>query len=319
MHAIALVNSGQADKARQELSDLLKAAPNSTIAKLAMARLDLLQKHLPDAEKRYVELYRVGQPDLRPLDGLISTYVAENKSAKALALVEKELAGAPDKPELIARRAELNVRMGSFSAGRDDYQKLLAKDTNSAFFNRRIGEISNLMGDRDAALRSFQKATELDPKDLPSQAELGSLLLASGKKQEALGAFRKALALSPDQPAILNNVAYLIADTGGDSKEALELARKGLQASKTPFDAHLNDTIGYIYWKQHLNASAVQTFRLVVQKNPDIVTYRLHLANALLSDGNKSEAKVQLKAALDMNPAKDEESEIKSLLAQIAQ
>ncbi len=315
VRALALINNSQQDDARKELTELLKEDPNSLIAKLAMARLDLLQKNFPEAEKEFKELYKVGQPDLRPLDGLLNTYVAQSQLPKALALLDNELSAAPDRPDLLARHAELEVRSGKYAKGREEYQRLLTKDGNSPLLNRRIGEISVLMGDKDAAIHSFQKALELDPKDLRGQVELGSLLLGEGKKQEALVVFRRALALSPDQPAILNNVAYLIADTGGDSKEALELARKGLQKFPEHNDPHLNDTIGFIYWKQHLNDSALQTFKAVVQKNPDNATYRLHLAMALLTQGDKAAAKTQLEAALLRNPAKDEESEIKSLLA----
>lgn len=317
LKALALANSSRSDEARTILTELLKEAPNSPIAKLAMGRLDIVQKHLPEAEKQFAELYQVGQPDLRPLDGLLATYVLGNEPAKAMALMEKELAAAPDKPALIARLAELNYSIGKYAAARDNYQRLLAKDPNSALLNRRIGEISSLMGDRDTAMRSFQKAAESDPKDLRSMIDLGSLLLSNGKKQQALDVFRKCLALSPDQPAILNNVAYLIADTGGDTKEALELARKGLQ--KVPNDPHLTDTVGFIYWKQHLNGSALQTFKAVVDRVPDNATYRLHYANALLAQGDKDGARTQLEAALLRNPAKDEESEIKTLLARIGQ
>lgn len=319
LKALTLVNSNRADEGRVILTELLKEAPNSEIAKLAMARLELIQKHLPEAEKDFAELYKVGQPDYRPLDGLMATYLAENQAPKALALVEKELATTPGKPALMARLAELNVRTGKYAAGRDGYQQLLGKDPNSPQLYRRIGEISGLMGDRDTAIHSFRKAAELDPKDLRSMIELGSLLLSGGKKQEALDVFRKCLALSPDQPAILNNVAYLIADTNGDYKEALDLARKGLQSPNAKGDPHLTDTVGFIYWKQHLNDSALQTFRSVVQKVPENPTYRLHLANALLAQGDKSGARTQLEAARLRNPTKDEESEIKTLLDRIGQ
>jgi tetratricopeptide (TPR) repeat protein len=317
LKAIALANSAKRDEARVELDGLLKDAPNSLIAKLAKAQLDLLQKHLAEAEKQFAELYKAGQPDLRPLDGLLATYVAENEPAKAVALMEKELAGSPGKPELVARLAEVNARTGKYAAARDSYQQLLAKDPNSPHLNRRVGEISSLMGDRESAIRSFRKAAEIDPKDVRSLVELGSLLLSSGKKQEALDVFRKTLALSPDQPALLNNVAYLIADLNGDSNEALQLARKGL--AKVPNDPHLTDTVGFIYMKQHLTDSALQTFRFVVKQAPENATYRLHLANAMLAQGDKDGAELQLKVALKQNPAKDEESEIKTLLAKIAQ
>jgi predicted Zn-dependent protease len=317
LRAIALVNLARTDEGRDELNKLLKDAPNSQIAKLAMARLELLQKHFPEAEKQFADLYKVGQPDLRALDGLVTTYVAEKQPAKALALVEKELQGAPDNPQLIARLAELNVGMRNYPVALVQYRRLLAKDGNSPRLHMRVGQIQLLAGDKDGALHSFQKATELDPHDTRGLVEYGSLLLSNGKKQEALDVFRKVLALNPDQPAILNNVAYLIADLGGDSKEALDLARKGLQ--KAPDDPHLTDTIGFIYWKQHLNDSALQAFRAVVLKAPENATYRLHLANALLSQGNRSEARTQLEAALMRNPAKDEEGEIRTLLAKLGQ
>jgi len=317
LKALALVNSSRADEGRQVLDGLLKDNPNSLIAKLAKAQLDLIQKHLPDAEKQFADLYKPGQPDLRALDGLLKTYMAENQPAKAIALVDKELAGSPGKPEFVARLAELNARSGKLAAARDSYRQLLAKDPNSPSLIRRVGEISSLMGDRESAIQSFRKAAEIDPKDLRSLVELGSLLLANGKKQEALDVYRKTLALSPDQPAILNNVAYLIADLNGDSNEALQLARKGLL--KVPNDPHLTDTLGFIYMKQHLTDSAVQTFRSVVKQAPENATYRLHYANALLVEGDKPNAILQLEAAKLQNPTKDEESEIKTLLKQIAQ
>jgi predicted Zn-dependent protease len=70
--------------------------------------------------------------------------------------------------------------------------------------------------------------------------------------------------------------------------------------------------------KQHLTDSALQTFRSVVLKVPENPTYRLHLANAMLLQGDKDGAKLQLDAASMRNPTKDEESEIKTLLAKIA-
>lgn len=317
LKALALANSGRLDDSRNELDSLLKDAPNSVIAKLAMARLDLLQKNFAEAEKQFAELYKPGQQDLRPLDGLLSTYLARNEPAKALALVQKELAAAPDKPELIARLAELNARTGKYAAAKDGYQQLLAKDPNSPHLNRRLGEIDSLMGDREGAVSSFRKASQADPKDIRTLVELGSLLLANGKKQEALDVFRKSLAINPDQPAILNNVAYLIADLNGDLNEALQLARKGL--AKVPNDPHLTDTVGFIYMKQHLTDSALQTFRSVVKNAPESATYRLHLANALLAQGDKTNARVQLDAARMKNPTKDEESEIQTLLQKIGQ
>lgn len=315
LHAIALSGLSKTEEARTELNGVLKAAPNSVIARLAVGRLDLLEKRFPAAEKQFRDLYTPGQSDLRPLDGLLATYLAGKQLDKALALLEKELQAAPDNPNLIVRTAEVEVRAGKYAEGRDQYRRLLAKDPNSASLHLRIAEISAAMGDSNGALSESKRATEIDPKYARAWLEFASFELQTGKKQEALGSFQKALALSPDNPAILNNVAYLMADQGGDMKEAMRLAQKGLE--KAPKDPHLSDTVGFIYWKQNLNGSAIQTFRTVVQNWPENPTYRLHLANALLSGGDKAGARTQLEAALMRNPAKDEESQIRSLLTQL--
>lgn len=317
LSALALANLSRQDEARLVLNELLKEAPNSSMAKLALGRLDLMQNHLPEAEKEFAELYKAGQSDLRPLDGLLTTYLAEKEPKKAMDLLEKELKLSPDNPELVARHAEVNARAGNYTAALAEYRSLLAKDPNSPRLNLRMGEMALMAQDNGAALQSFQKAVQLDPKNMRALEELGGLETTMGKKQEALDTYRKALALNPDQPGLLNNVAYLMADVGGDPKAAMDLARKGLEKARN--DPHLNDTIGFIYLKEHLNDSAVQTFRAVVQKAPNVSTYHLHLANALLNKGDKQEARTELQAALMLNPPKDEEGEIRSLLSRIGQ
>ena len=319
--ALALANLSRQDEARQTLDELIKEAPNAIIAKLALGRLDILQNRLPEAEKEFSELYKPGQPDLRPLDGLAATYLAEKEPQRALGLLQKELQISPDNLELIGRYAEINARVGNYAEALTQYRRLLAKDANSPRLNLRVGEVALLAKDSDTAIQSLQKAVQLDPKDFRALLELGSVQLANGKKQEALDNFRKALAINPDQPAILNNVAYVIAEVGGDTKEAMDLARKGLEKAQQAKDpsliTHLNDTIGFIYLKQHMDDSALQTFSAVVKKAPDVSTYHLHYANALLSKGEKQQALLELQAALERNPSKDEESEIRSLLKRI--
>src|SRR5262249_35570478 len=152
---------------------------------------------------------------------LLLTYIKEKEPGKAINLIQKELAAAPDNPGLLGRRAEIYASSGQFSAARADYQTLLAKDPNSAHLYRKIGEISVAMKDNETAIRSFEKSTQLDPKDTRGLMDLGSMFLTNGKKHEALDTFRRALAQNPEEPLLLNNIAYLIADTGGDSKEAM--------------------------------------------------------------------------------------------------
>jgi len=316
LRALALAGSSREEEARQILNELLTEDPNSLITKLALARLDLLKKDYPAAEKKFAEVYKPGQADLRPLDGLLTSYLGQKEPAKALALLEKELQAAPDSFELLSRHAEVDVQSGNYAQALTEYQRLLAKDPNSARLNVRVGEVALMARNKDIAVSSFNKAAQIDPKDPRPLVMLASLQLAEGDKKSALSTYQRVLTLRPEDPYMMNNVAFLMAEIGSDTKQALEIARQGL--TKQPNDPHLTDTVGYIYMKQNLNDSALQAFRAAVQKDPNNATYRLHLANALLSKGDRYEAKTQLEAALLRNPGREDEAEIRSLLSKLA-
>ena len=210
LRAIALVNLSRADEGRQELTALLKDKPDSLISQLAMARLDLLQKNFDAAEKRFSGLYKVGGNDLRPLDGLLATYVMNKEPGKALTLLEKELARSPDSPALLGRRAEVYARTGQFSAARSDYQKLLAKDPNSAHLYRKIDEISVAMKDNETAMRSWKnRPNSIQRHPRPD----GSGIDVHGQRQrKALETFRKGSGAESGSAAAVEQ--YRLPDRG---------------------------------------------------------------------------------------------------------
>ncbi len=63
--------------------------------------------------------------------------------------------------------------------------------------------------------------------------------------------------------------------------------------------------------------SALQVFDNLVRKNPENVTYRYHLAMALLQKGEKTKAKAELQTALTKKPPTEEEQKIRAALARI--
>ena len=102
-----------------------------------------------------------------------------------------------------------------------------------------------------------------------------------------------------------------LADSGGDLNEALQLTRSvvGRNSENLVFA----DALGWVYLKRKENANAIQTFRAVVAKAPQTVSYRIHLASALAQSGNPTAARAELAATLSRNPTAEERKEITSL------
>jgi tetratricopeptide (TPR) repeat protein len=128
--------------------------------------------------------------------------------------------------------------------------------------------------------------------------------------------YRRILKIQPNNPNALNDLAYLMADSGENLDEALVLARRGAQFATEPsLKTSLSDTLGWIYLKKSMYDSALQTFQGLVNSNPGSMTFRYHLGTTLYQMGNKPKAKVELEAALAARPKSDDEPKIRELLA----
>jgi Flp pilus assembly protein TadD len=62
---------------------------------------------------------------------------------------------------------------------------------------------------------AVQKAAALDPNSVEAAVRLATLLDVAGQKQMAVASYRRAVQLQPNNAVALNNLAYLLSETGG--------------------------------------------------------------------------------------------------------
>jgi tetratricopeptide (TPR) repeat protein len=123
------------------------------------------------------------------------------------------------------------------------------------------------------------------------------------------------LKVDPNNVFALNNLAFLLAETGHDLDEALQMALSAQRLIKN--SSAVADTLGWVYLKKGLTGSALQVFQNNVRNDPKNPTYRYHLAAALLASGDKLRAKEELQKALQSGPSHGDEPSIRQLLAKI--
>jgi len=119
--------------------------------------------------------------------------------------------------------------------------------------------------------------------------------------QEAEKHYRQALDLAPDSPIAANNLAWLIAENGGNLDEALQLASASV--AKSPTVAGFYDTLGWVYLKKGLYSPAVEQLRKAIaidEKSGKQASagYRVRLATALSMAGDKASAKREAETSL---------------------
>ena len=316
IHSASLIGLQRYPQASSELNQFLRDHPGLPAAAFQVAMLEFARQNFTEAEAGFKKLYATNPKDLRPLEGLVQLYAAQNEIGKAQALLEGELRKRPEEGALRLLLANVAAATRNNNLAAQQYRELLAKNPDSAELYYRLGNVVMQSGDSTEGMANLERARQIDPRSIRYALAQGSALEQSGRIEEAHAVYQQANRLEADNPLVLNNLAFTMAETGGNLDEALKLIQRAMQ--KMPQEPHLSDTLGWIYAKKKMNDSALQIFRNLVRKYPDDPTYRYHLGSVLLNQGDKRQAKAELEAALEKKPSKQEEASIRQLLQQPA-
>jgi Flp pilus assembly protein TadD len=238
-----------------------------------------------------------------------------------LLMAAPAMAQTPTLAEQVAV-GEAAVQAGKYEEALAAFRGALSQADPNSFtagtLHQRLGDTMRLRGNLAGAIPEFEAAKRL----LPDNGAIASLLALSldgaGRKQEAERAYRDALQLDPDNGALLNNLAYMIAESEkGDLAEALSLAQSAKQLM--PDIAEVSDTLGWVYLKKHLIDNAIDIFEDLTKIEPDRSTYHYHLGMALAQKADLPKARQEFKAALDHKPSAAEARAIRQALDKIGQ
>ena len=313
LRTTALMGQANYSAARAELNSLAAEAPQSLEVQFQLASLDLAEKKFPQAETRLLQLY--DKQKLMALNMLVEVYIAEGLPDKAISRLTMELAKSPNTVPIHTMLAETLMRQGKYGLAIDQYKQMQILGVRSAQLQMRLGTAYRLNGDLDKAVAGCQEARVLAPRVPPIVGALAVALRLAGRNAEAIASYRRLLALQPGNANAMNNLAYMILDTGGSADEAQKLEEQALHSA--PTNQNYADTLGMVYLRRNLKDSAYQVFNGLVQRFPDDPVFRYHYALTLTQKGQKEQAKNELYIALSKNPSNDLRKDIQTSLAEI--
>ena len=314
LEALALVGLGRSSEARSKLNQLIKAKPQYTDAQLELGFLNLSEKKYADAQAIFRKLYDSGQGAPRAMEGLVQVLLVRAQPEQALQILQTE-AKKPDAPTRVRiELASLASRSGKTSVAVDQLQQAIKQDPRSYEAHVLLGDYFRSTGEFGKAAEMYQTAADIAPKDPGPDLLLAVTQHQAGHKTEAIAAYRDALARQPDNAITLNDLAFYLAENGGNLDEALNMSQ---QAVKKANAASFSDTLAWIYLKKNQPANAVSILQNLVKKEPNNPVFQYHLGAALAAIGDKPGARAALGAALQRRPDKEEEAKVRELLATI--
>jgi predicted Zn-dependent protease len=248
---------------------------------------------------------------------MAASMVARNQTGQALAVLQAEIRKTPQRNDLHFALAAFANRVGHLDVAISELEGLLGKiPPNSPG----MAEVQTLLSECYIKDKQFQKALphieaahKLEPDNPSVLHYLGLTYDKLGRGTDARKIYEASLKQNANDGIVLNNLAYLIVESGGDPDLALTYAQRARQ--EMPHELGFADTVGVIYLKKNLVDSALEIFEDLVRKNPGYPIFRLHLGEALLRKGETAKARKELQVALASKPSTEETARIKELLA----
>lgn len=309
------IGAGRFSEARNELRSLLKEYPEFRDAQLQYGLLAIEEKRFSEADAIFRKLGEAGGDDVRPAVGLASMYASQKQNDRAIGILteeKKKVPGSVIVQKLLARTA---LEAGRYPLAIENFQGILAANPHSIEAHVELAEAYRMSGDAGNATDWLQKARGLDSKDPAALGTLAAAFYNNGRLEESRELLRRISQLQSGNAEVLNSLAFLIAETGGDLNEAQRLVQQASQ--KKAGDAHIQDTMAWIYLKQNRTDDAHRILTSLVAKAPENPDYHYHLGATLLKQGDKKKARVELEAALTKKPLPAEAKNIRDLLAAI--
>jgi len=311
---VELMEAKQYERAEAKFEDALELKPNSA---WAMLQLGLANE--------YLRKYEVAEKLFRRAMDLAPAYAAPVNNLGALCYRVKH----------------------DYVEAEKYYQKAMELDPTLAVPVYNLGGLCmEVKHDDVGAERLFRKAMQLDPKDADSVADLGMLYYeVKHDYAEAEKLYRKAIALDPKDAHPVYYLGLLYKNMKHEYVEAEKLFRKAMELDSNytnpviclgnlysdvkhdyvvaekyyrqaieldPKDAVSVSNLGILYTDvKHDNVEAERLYRKAILLAPGEGAYHADLAESLLKQGKRGEAKTEAQKAISLrykekHPAFDE-------------
>ncbi len=325
---LAYLELGKIAEAKADLQEIVRLSPNSSAALVNLAKISIAENNPTDALNLYDKALNADGKNFDALSGAVNVLIRQKQTAQAHAKIDKCLQENVGKNDTIAAlhylKSTVFTSEGNAVSAEDSLKQSMAADENYLpAYSAYALELAS-RNQTDESITQYKKIVEKKPS-ASVYTLLGMLEDGRGNTSEAEKNYRKALEIQPEMPIAANNLAWILAETGGNLDEALTLSQKSVNQIQT---AGFYDTLGWVYFKKGLYSPAIEQMKKAVALDETEAkrsgkainsSYRLRLGTALASSGDKMSAKKEVENSLQHagNLSQKEAQDAKTLLASL--
>jgi tetratricopeptide (TPR) repeat protein len=256
---------------------------------LETGKSDLAEKKL----LKHIELTQ-SAPDKTVTTGLSESLMALAQIAQRKgqwAQAQQWLAQVPtnaDPIKLASRQADLLSQQGRLDEARLTLERIQASTPELAI--RKTLVQSHWLRDNKQALSAYnlvKQALTQHPQNTELMSELAMVCEKLNRFDEMESLLRELMKRKPEDPHAFNALGYSLADRNIRLTEARQLILQALQLA--PQDAYIQDSLGWVAYRQGQFAEALQILQTAFKAKPD-AEIAAHLGEVLWVMGRRDEA-----------------------------
>lgn len=304
--------SGDTRQAVATFSRLAEMMPKAPQPLVQLARAHLAAKH-PDEAIKALRAALALRPDLALVErDIAGIYVATGRYDEALAESRAVQKQQPGQPLGFVLEGEIYVAQKKLDLAERTYQTALKK-FDLPMLAARTHAVMSAAGKEPQADAMAEKWLSAHPKDAAVLVYLGQRALVSKRYADAERRYKTALERQPDNPAVLNNLAWVMSEL--EQPKALEYAERANELA--PANPIIMDTLGTILSRRGEAERALQLLGRASEMAPDAHAIRLNFAKALVKAGRKEAARKELEALARLDRKLPVQQEAAALLARL--
>lgn len=291
-----------------DLPDNLQVLAKTQLAYIALQKGDYAEA-LEDA--RPIVVFR-DKPNAQAVNIALDALKKQKRYSDAIALLQPLVDNFASDPFLNARYVEMLVRAGALDRAK------LAASTQAKFGPKNTistAEAYIQTEQPDLAIAMLREALKKSPDDLDLQFELGSAYERSGDKKSAERYFLDILDKHPDNPATLNYLGYMWAESGVNLDRAADLLNRAVK--QQPRNGAYVDSLGWVYYQQGKLDLAEKYLTDAAHLLPRDATVQEHLGDVFAKRGDVHRALDLYRAALTLEPEPKDEAKLRMKIAEM--
>ena len=297
--AQSLVRERNFDAAAKEL-EAIPEAERGAEAHFALGRVHVLRNDRAKARPEFEAAHAADPGRYEVIRALLDLDVREQRLPESVERIRLAIEADPDSAPLMRLRGEAALYSGDPNTAEASLQRAIELDPNDLNSYQSLARYLMVTGRPDEVVQTYEAAVERNPKRSTLHLALGTLYEMQGKSDLAAARYESAIELDPGLAVAKNNLAYLIAEGGGDLDRALELAQEAKEL--LPDSASAADTLGWVLFKKDVPGAAIGYLVEAVQgmppDDPQRGIVQQHLALAYEADGQHESAREVVDQAL---------------------